>query len=277
MKDLQLLSDTTRELAILTTSEDPVDSASKYGTILNPLVKRRPNHRPPPDIAPAKLPTQAAKPKPAELAKEKEAPKIKQEQKGSQSSVTKDFFGKGKEKGKPVVGSGPSSKESTPMPPATLKRESSSIFKSFAKAKPKLTREDTNPSALEDVSMKGMEADDDDEEDTYVPTVSVKKLGVEAEGDRKSRKEREAALRKMMEDDDEEEASPISEREEEEADEEDEEETTLEKEDSPKEEEPIVTVSGGRRRGKRRVMRKKTIKDEEGYLGTFYSFYIVVS
>jgi len=31
--------------------------------------------------------------------------------------------------------------------------------------------------------------------------------------------------------------------------------------------EPTVTVSGGRRRGKRRVMRKKTIKDEEGYLG----------
>ena len=31
--------------------------------------------------------------------------------------------------------------------------------------------------------------------------------------------------------------------------------------------EPAVTTSGGRRRGRRKVMRKKTIKDEEGYLG----------
>ena len=34
----------------------------------------------------------------------------------------------------------------------------------------------------------------------------------------------------------------------------------------PKEE---VSVAGGRRRGRRQVMRKKTIKDEEGYLGKY--------
>lgn len=28
-----------------------------------------------------------------------------------------------------------------------------------------------------------------------------------------------------------------------------------------------VTIQGGRRRGKRQVMKKKTVKDEEGYLG----------
>lgn len=28
-----------------------------------------------------------------------------------------------------------------------------------------------------------------------------------------------------------------------------------------------VTVQGGRRRGKRQVMKKRTVKDEEGYLG----------
>jgi DNA polymerase delta subunit 3 len=32
----------------------------------------------------------------------------------------------------------------------------------------------------------------------------------------------------------------------------------------PKEE---ITVQGGRRRGRRQVMKKKTVKDEEGYLG----------
>lgn len=29
-----------------------------------------------------------------------------------------------------------------------------------------------------------------------------------------------------------------------------------------------VTVSDGRRRGRRRVMKKKTVRDEEGYLGS---------
>jgi DNA polymerase delta subunit 3 len=42
-----------------------------------------------------------------------------------------------------------------------------------------------------------------------------------------------------------------------------------EKAETPKgeEPEPTVTVQNGRRRGKRRVMKKKTVKDEEGYLG----------
>lgn len=42
-----------------------------------------------------------------------------------------------------------------------------------------------------------------------------------------------------------------------------------EKANTPKAEEPAptVTVQNGRRRGRRRVMKKKTVKDEEGYLG----------
>lgn len=34
--------------------------------------------------------------------------------------------------------------------------------------------------------------------------------------------------------------------------------------------EPSVVVTAGRRRGRRKVMKKKTIKDEEGYLGWYY-------
>ena len=34
--------------------------------------------------------------------------------------------------------------------------------------------------------------------------------------------------------------------------------------------EPSVVVTAGRRRGRRKVMKKKTIKDEEGYLGLCY-------
>ena len=39
---------------------------------------------------------------------------------------------------------------------------------------------------------------------------------------------------------------------------------TSQKETSP---EPPVVITGGRRRGRRKVIKKKTIKDEEGYLG----------
>lgn len=39
--------------------------------------------------------------------------------------------------------------------------------------------------------------------------------------------------------------------------------------------EETVTVSDGRRRGRRRVMKKKTVQDEEGYLGTLKSTKIV--
>jgi DNA polymerase delta subunit 3 len=35
----------------------------------------------------------------------------------------------------------------------------------------------------------------------------------------------------------------------------------------PAETEETITVQGGRRRGRRRVMKKKKIKDEDGYLG----------
>lgn len=43
------------------------------------------------------------------------------------------------------------------------------------------------------------------------------------------------------------------------------------KPESQTKEEPqeTVTVTDGRRRGRRRVMKKKTVQDEEGYLGKF--------
>jgi DNA polymerase delta subunit 3 len=35
----------------------------------------------------------------------------------------------------------------------------------------------------------------------------------------------------------------------------------------PSQTEPTFTVENGRRRGKRRIMKKKKVKDEDGYLG----------
>lgn len=49
---------------------------------------------------------------------------------------------------------------------------------------------------------------------------------------------------------------------------------------TPKEASPepaVTTVSGGRRRGRRKVMKRKTTKDEEGYLGLHPTFRYVYS
>jgi len=269
LKDLRLLSDSTREIQTLTVDEDPIEDAKTYGMITNPIVRRRANRPQPPVAALRKAPAPAAKAKPLEPTKEAAKSIIagSQDGKGSQSAAAKDFFGKGKEKIKPTTGSGPSSKESTPAPPAKLKKETSSIFKSFAKAKPKLVRENTD-SAAEDVSMMGMDDDDDDGEESYdlPPTLKEKtkaKAVEDVEIDAQSQKVKKA-LEDMMDMSDEEEVVPTPEPEEEE------EETILEKVKPAKEPESTYEVSGGRRRGKRRVMRKKTVKDEEGYLGMLF-------
>lgn len=48
--------------------------------------------------------------------------------------------------------------------------------------------------------------------------------------------------------------------------------TMIEAKQGEAEQEKPATVSGGRRRGRRKVMKKKTLRDEEGYLGWFPPF-----
>ncbi len=258
-KDLQLLSDCSRELQSLTASEDPLTTLSTYGSITNPLAKRRPNvnRRPaPPPTSHLKTKVET-KPNPHQ-----DPPKPKTEPK-SQPSTANEFFAKSNTSSKlnPTSGSGTaSSKESTPAPPA-LRKESSSLFKSFAKAKPKTKREDTGTGTDSEVQDEAMKEVSDDEED-YVLPAPVKREGEDS--DRKNRREREAALKKMMEDDDNEATDSPKQESEAEAEEDAE---VLEEKRPLKEEEPVVEVSGGKRRGRRKVMKKKTVQDEEGYLG----------
>ncbi|TGO40035.1 hypothetical protein BHYA_0043g00210 [Botrytis hyacinthi] len=282
LKELQLLSDSTREIQTLAKSEDPLESYHKYGVITNPNAKRRTRKAPPIVAATqASVPTRPATAK-SKLNEVQEAPKSssssKKPEPKSQPSNAKDFFGSnGKEKAKPKPqpdstkaesSTAPSSKESTPAPPANLKRESSSIFKAFAKTQPKKAKiEETESSIKDDTAMK--DVSDDDEEDTWMPAPVSKETKSQ---DRSSRKATQERLRKMMEDDDEEEEeeeaaeekaapSPAPETPAEELEEEKEPEET-------KEEEPVATTSSGRRRGRRRVMKKRTVKDEDGYLVT---------
>lgn len=107
-----------------------------------------------------------------------------------------------------------------------------------------------------------------------------------AASNRESKKEREEKLKQMMEDDDDDADGTINscvvrpamahgvlDEEMPDADEEPEREPTPVEQPPPSKPAELkeeVTVQGGRRRGKRQVMKKRTIKDEEGYLGEYY-------
>ncbi|KAI9797663.1 MAG: hypothetical protein M1825_005722 [Sarcosagium campestre] len=111
-------------------------------------------------------------------------------------------------------------------------------------------------------------SEDEQEEDLILP---ASRRTRDDQPLRRPKSEREEGLRKMMEDDDDEAMidPPVSSEEESQG--------SPAIETSPiavaqpereKSEEPVVTVSNGRRRGKRKIMKKLTVKDEEGFLVT---------
>ena len=264
LSDVNSLTECNRKIAVEYASEDPLLAWKQYGTIQNPNVKRRTQKRPPP-AASAPATKEAAKPKPVP-ALEKQASKASND-------------------------SGPDSAKATPVPekntdatkkktatkPATVKRQPTDLFKSFARGANKAKAASAESSAAaspaattpakEDESMGGMSDDDPDN------PIEDEEMEVEA-GSGKSKKEREADLKAMMDMDDE----PMEDMEE---------DTNQGAIDTPKEseaedsqgakqEEPkeTMTVENGRRRGRRRVMKKKTVKDDEGYLGKSFSIVI---
>jgi DNA polymerase delta subunit 3 len=146
----------------------------------------------------------------------------------------------------------------------TLKRDKSDIFKSFAKTKPpKAKSASQDASTVQDEPMKEM-SEDEDEDFVMVEEDKVDEAKVEAA--RAERAERQKRLRDMMDDDDDDDDDesmadvPAVEEAVDEG-------SPIDKKPEAEELEETVTVSGGRRRGRRRVMKKKTMKDEEGYMG----------
>ena len=124
-------------------------------------------------------------------------------------------------------------------------------------------------------------SDSDDVEESFVGTNRA------SPGARNGRKEREDKIRQMMEDDEDEDGKndvccdmtitfnlSLDENAGKGLEDEDmdasQDSATIDKQELKKEqspEPPLPVVSDGRRRGRRKVMKKKTIKDEEGYLG----------
>ncbi|RYP51689.1 hypothetical protein DL769_010778 [Monosporascus sp. CRB-8-3] len=264
LKDLQLLADTSRQVLELSLSDDTAASATIYGTISNPNVRRRERRGPgPKPVASSPVSTPKIESKSHVKPETKSAPpsmSANEEPKAAQSANKKE----------PAVSS--TVKKSSTAP--SLKRQGSSgIGQMFAKAasKAKKPAATATPPGSKTSSTAASGAEDeasmalsDDGEDDTEPTPDVKH---EDNSARQTRRDRQAELRRMMEESDEEEAeskphSPAEEPVEEES---------PAPEPEPKVEEPteVISSSGdGRRRGRRRVMHKKQIMDDQGYLVT---------
>ena len=251
LSDVQALAECNRKVAVSYASEDPLLEWKQYGTIQNPNARRRPRRTAPPTPAPvAKDAGLNAKPL-AATAKVKEETKTEPKQSSAKATP---------EPGKKDISK-----------PAQTKRQNSDIFKSFAKAKtaPKQDSQssaEASPAAEpSDEPMTGFSEDEADDD----ALLEAEEAAKEPTG--KNKTEREAELQAMMDQEDEpmDDPSPAAGEQSEEL------EATVDKAESQKDGEPKenVTVENGRRRGRRRVTKKKTVKDEEGYLGELHPFY----
>jgi len=254
LSDMQALAECNRQVAASYASEDPLQAWKQYGTIQNPNVKRRTQRKPPPAPAP--------------VAKEAVA-KTKTLAPTKQPTVAEKKVSKDSQESK--AESKPASKESTPAPDRTakskpaVKRQDSDIFKSFAKGKtkPKLPGNETSaeaspPAEAEDEPMNDF-SDDEAEDSAQIETEQQTAVPTGP-----SKKDKEAELQAMMDQEDE----PMEDV----AETTDEPDNAIDKVQPQPEQEPqeTMTVENGRRRGRRRVMKKKTVKDEDGYLGVLF-------
>ncbi|XPS99647.1 hypothetical protein M3J09_008819 [Ascochyta lentis] len=266
LENMNILASCNQEVHLKSADEDPLERWRVYGSIQNPYIKRRTAKYAPPAVAAAAKP--ADKPAMKPTAKPPVAAQLRKD------ASTSSCRGSASEDN--------ASGRSTPQPagaPATLKRSDSTksagtknktagdIFKSFAKAKAKpkdaAKSNESTPAPVQDELMQGMSEDEGDDNDEPEVQVDVEKM----EAAKKARNERAEKLRKMMDDDDEDmpDAPAAEEKPEKQTEASQSQQVEPPRADEP---EPTVTVENGRRRGRRRVMKKKTVKDEEGYLVT---------
>ncbi|KAF2658783.1 hypothetical protein K491DRAFT_766477 [Lophiostoma macrostomum CBS 122681] len=250
IEDLNLLSVCNQDTAKEQAADDPLERWRLYGSIHNPYVKRRTTKATP---VPSKT---VARPPTKPVAKQAQgAPNVPGKAACARRGSASEDTGSGRSTPQPIPAGGTLKKSDSR---SNMKKDKSDIFKSFAKAKPKQKEaaksKDSTPAPPEDETMQGMSEDEGDGDDT--PEVKFdEEKAAEA---RKARTDREEKLRKMMEEDPDEEMAdaPPPDTESQEA-----------AAKSPETDAP-VTSQGGRRRGRRKVTKKKTVKDEDGYLVT---------
>ncbi|KAF6829882.1 DNA polymerase subunit cdc27 [Colletotrichum musicola] len=257
IREPQMLADVSQQIREQT--NDDSSSLATYGSIANPNVRKRDRKGRPPVAAPAAA-VSAAKPAAKPAVKKEPAPSTKPAAAEAKSTekTTKES------KPAPAKESPFSKAASNKATPPLKKSGSSGIMSSFAKAAAKAASKPKEaPKKVEAPEAPAL-SDDGEDDDENIPAAKQS-----ADTGRKSRKEREAELKRMMEESDEEEDDEPEEKE--------------EPEDEPMEEAPepepetkaapepadVVASSGdGRKRGKRKVMKKKQVMDEDGYLVT---------
>ena len=259
LSDIQSLTECNRKIAADYASEDPLEAWKQYGTIQNSNVKRRTQRRQPPVPAPA-------------VAKDA-ASKTKSLQPTTKPTVLEKQASKDKDNQEAKPASKPSSVKATPeppkKPPAATKRQNSDIFKSFAKGKTKPKKEESKssvePSQPADEAMGGFSDEEPDADEGAGD--EVEEVPKVPEG--KSKRQREEELQAMMDQEDEVMEDAADATPEDGVGEEDDNDAAIDKPEAKPADQPkeTVTVENGRRRGRRRVMKKKTVKDEDGYLG----------
>ncbi|MCJ1288385.1 hypothetical protein MMC26_007741 [Xylographa opegraphella] len=262
IQDLQVLSDVKREIAAKHASEDPLLIGPQYGTIGNP--RRRTGPKP---ICVAAASTVASNRKKGVKPVSHMIPIASNGiVHASQSQMRVETK---HERSQDAYKKVTSKKQA-------LKREQSDIFKSFSNPKRKTIQEGTESSvdATSTPATPKMEALDTPQDELMVDALEdeqeedIKDLSESALRDdqfqRNSKLDRAEALRKMMDDEDE----PMQNASEASVQVGDHSSPTDALQQPEAVTEPLAIASGGRRRGRRKVMKKKTIKDEEGYLVT---------
>ena len=254
--DLTTLTDLGRSLyADVFAKEDPLTHNKTYGVIQNPQVRRRKGKRP---VIPSA-------PLPKFRPVEDEKPASKGTMRSANSNLTKE-----------ESTSRPSSRDTTTAPastPATLKRGGSSISNAFAKTK------DKKPSSLlkQEDDVKMTDEDDGEEDDAMFLDTGTKTTKKRTSDAKQERDSKAAKLRKMMDSDDEAEVPKVEDAPDSEINKEPAVPAPEAKEDEDKvawsasedeKEKEADDAAPKRRRGKRKVTKKKTAKDEDGFLVT---------
>ncbi|OAG10063.1 uncharacterized protein CC84DRAFT_1138243 [Paraphaeosphaeria sporulosa] len=253
IENLNLLAVCNQEIARSHASGDPLERWRDYGSIQNPYIKRRTTKYAP---AMAKPTTKATVKATAAVSAPNEGSK-----QGPAVAARKESTPEESKSGRSTPQPGPTASLKRSDSKTMTKKDASvgNLFKSFAKAKPK-AKEAEKP--IEEDAMQGMSEDEGDADDEPAVKFDEEK----AAAARKAREEREQKLQEMMEAD----GTSVLDMPDAPTEETDSQDAPIDKEtpNQPAESEATVTVQGGRRRGKRRVMKKKKVKDEDGYLVT---------
>lgn len=281
ISDLATLTDTGRAVFVdHHTKQDPLVHNKEYGLIQNSHVWRRQGKRP----VNIDMPQPKLESKTEVTKKDASKNTVKPDSKAAESAAGSS---------RPSSRDSNTTQDSTSRLKPNLKRDGSSLFKAFAKqgGKPKLDRKDTDTSVGSDAKMSGMDDNDEgesEEEAMFLDTGTTK--GKKRPSDvQREKEERRAKLQKMMDDDDEEPAvpkvddaadmhaeppaaktgeafkdTPVG----------DGEDVAWSDSDTEKKTSKTPAASNKedegprRRRGKRKVMKKRTMKDDEGFLVT---------